>query len=479
VKKKIARVFEKHSTLLLTLWLVILFVLYSLLSILRHNHFQSGGFDLGLYDQGIWQYSRFLYPYNTIKERLILGDHLNLTLPLLGPLFYLWNNVKILLLFQSFCLTFSSLAVYLLAKKRNYSNKIALAVAFIYSFFYGLQQAVFFDFHPVVIATGLIPWLAYFFENKKTRLTVITTVLLLATQENMGLALVGLGCFYLFNKTLRKGAFLFILSGAFFTFAAVKATAALSPIGFEYQPEITLNPIKNLIELFNNPEKRQVWFYSFAWFSFLPLLSPGALIAVTIDLSQYFVTGNEFARMWSPFMHHRAILAPFLALGTLEALSLFKKRINLNYLAVLLVAVSLFLQYFFHFPLNKLIKPNYWQNEAWMSDNQTIFREIPSTASLAAQQNLIPHLSHRKEIYLIWPRAHDFDNNLCGQRSCWWLDFGGHPEYLVVDLHPNQWLTQLLESNENFNSAINNMEKTGKIKLIKQVNEARLYKITY
>ena len=59
------------------------------------------------------------------------------------------------------------------------------------------------------------------------------------------------------------------------------------------------------------------------------------------------------------------------------------------------------------------------------------------------------------------------------------LDFGGKPQYLVVDLHPYQWLTQLLESNENFESAVKNMERGGKIKLEKEVNQAKLYQITY
>ncbi|MBI4999322.1 hypothetical protein HZB97_00940 [Candidatus Gottesmanbacteria bacterium] len=49
----------------------------------------------------------------------------------------------------------------------------------------------------------------------------------------------------------------------------------------------------------------------------------------------------------------------------------------------------------------------------------------------------------------------------------------------MVDLHPNQWLTQLLESNENFGRAISNMEQTGKITLEKEANFAKLYRINF
>ncbi|MBI3559955.1 DUF2079 domain-containing protein, partial [Candidatus Gottesmanbacteria bacterium] len=84
---------------LLVIWIILLSVLYSTLSIIRHNHFQSGGFDLGVYDQAVWQYSRFQWPYNTIKDRFILGDHLTLTLPLLAPLFWFWSDARTLLIF--------------------------------------------------------------------------------------------------------------------------------------------------------------------------------------------------------------------------------------------------------------------------------------------------------------------------------------------------------------------------------------------
>ena len=101
-------------------WLIALSIAYSTLSIFRHNHFQSGGFDLGIYDQAVWQYAHFQWPYNTIKDRFILGDHLTLTLPLLAPLFWLWEDVRMLLIFQGFWISFSALAIYNIAKVRKF-----------------------------------------------------------------------------------------------------------------------------------------------------------------------------------------------------------------------------------------------------------------------------------------------------------------------------------------------------------------------
>ncbi len=474
------KVLEKKAFTILIIWVIILAFLYSLLSLLRHEHFQSGGFDLGLYDQAVWQYSRFIWPYNTIKERFILGDHLTLTLPLLAPLYWIWNDVRLLLIFQAFWIAFSAIAVYKLTLCRRLRPWVGLSMSFIYSLFYGIQYGVFFDFHPVIIGVGLLVWLIYFLEAKKKTLFVLTLMLLLLTQENMGLAVVSLGLIYIWKKPWRKTALLFIFGGLLFSAAAVKVVALFSPVGFQYWPQLAFSPAKIFWQFFDSSEKRQVWFYSLASFSFLPLFSFGAMSAVLLDLAQYFVTGPEFARMWSPFMHHRAILAPYLTLGTLEVLEfLRRKKISPAKVALLLVLLALLGQYAFHHPLNKLTKPIYWQKSSWMSDNQALFKYLPAGASLATQQNLIPHLSHRREVHLVWPRPHDFPDKRCGQISCWWLDFGGRPQYLVVDLRPDQWLTQILETNANFQAAVANMEKAGKIKLEKEVNSAKLYRISY
>lgn len=471
---------NKNAFKLLLAWIIVLSLLYSTLSILRHNHFQSGGFDLGLYDQAVWQYSHFLKPYNTIKERYILGDHLTLTLPLLAPLFWLWDDVRMLLIFQALWVSFSAIAIFKLCRLRKLSPLASLCLSFIYSLFYGIQQAVFFDFHPVVIGVGLIAWLVYFLESQKKKLFWFTLILLLLTQENMGIALVCLGIIYFFQKKYRWLAISFVIGGFCWSLLAAKIISVFSESGFQYWPEISLNPLKLAKGFFDSQEKRLVWLYSLSWFSFLPLFSPGAILAVLVDLAQYFITGSEFSRMWSPFMHHRAILAPFLLLGILDTFKILKKKkLHLEFVSLILVFIALGFQYFFHFPLNKLSKLVYLKNEPWMNDNRALFKLIPLEASLATQQNLVPHLSHRREIHLVYPRQHDFKDQPCGQISCWWLDFAGKPQYLVVDLHSNQWLTQLLESNENFASAVKNMEKANKISLEKEINQIKIYRINY
>ena len=155
-----------------------------------------------------------------------------------------------------------------------------------------------------------------------------------------------------------------------------------------------------------------------------------------------------------------------------------KKHINIGIVALILLLSCFAQQYVFHFPLNKLTKSTFWREEQWMRDDESMIARIPPTASIATQQSLIPHLSHRESIYLVWPRVHDIKSMPCGQLSCWWLDFGGHPQYLLIDLHPNEWLTQLLETNDHVAQALANMQKTGRIHLSQKIGDTALYTVT-
>jgi len=467
------------------IWIIALIfaTLYSTISIVRHSHFQSGAFDLGLYDQAIWQYSKFLFPFNTIKMRFILADHLTLNLTLLAPLYWIWDNVIILLIFQATWVSLSIVGLFKFIKIKGFSGIESVLLSSLYITFYGTQYAIFFDFHPVMIAVGIIPWLLLFWEQQRTKLIIACIILLLTTQENMGIALSSLSLYWFFHTKYLKQAIITGVIGLIYTALAFYTINFISDVGLEYTPHLPQTATQLAQEFYNSSEKQEVWLYTYSWFSFLPLLSPVANITIITDLAQYFITGPQYARMWSPFMHHRAILGIYTLLGTIVALKLLNKRLRINttILILFLVLSALFQQFHFNFALTKLLKPSFWQKQAWISDNNYTLSQIPTNARVAAQHSLVPQLSHREQIYLIYPRKNSFkqENSPCELDSCWWLDFAGEPEYLVLDTHPDIWLTMLLEERNNFTQAIENMESSGVIELYISKGGAKVYTINH
>jgi len=469
-----------------TVWLllILLALSYTSLSVLRHMRYESGGFDLGLFDQIVWKYSRFMVPYSTLKERLILGDHLTLTLPLLAPLYLLWDDVRVLLVFQAFWLMFSAVAIYLIARKRGMDSFRATIITGLYALFPGTQYSVLFDFHAVIIGVGLLPWIAYAVENRNYRAAWIMAGLFVLTQENMGFALAGLGCIYFLRKEHRQFALRAVVAGIVSSIIAIRVTAWLSPIGFEYRTVLPDSFAGFITQLFDHPDKRASWMMALGWFAFLSVLSPGALAAIVMDFAQYFITGPAVLRMWSPFTHHRAMLAVFLVLGSIDVLVWLKKRrIRYGIIIIAIACIALVQQYRMHYPLNNLTKAAYWRREQWMRDNDALISRVPRNAALAVQQNIAPHVTHRSRVYLAWPRAYVSTDTRCHVSDvsetdeCWWLDFPEDPQYLIVDTRSGQWYTQTLETSEHFIAALTTMEKRGYITPVESVGAARMYSV--
>ncbi len=476
--KKFIEFFKKHDLICIIAVSAIFAVAYSLLSVVRHMHFQSGAFDLGIYDQGLWQYAHFQFPYNTIKEKIILGDHLSLILPLLSPLYWVWDDVRLLLVFQAVWVSFSTIGIYLYLQKRLFTKFQSFLLSLTYILFYGIQFGIFFDFHPILLTVGLLAWWLYFWESNKWKLFWTTLFLILLTQENAGVAVIGICFIWFFQKKNLRLVGLIGLIGFVATAASFYAIHFFSEGHLQYVPQFADTPMGFVGSFFDQAEKQQVWWYSYISYGFLPLLSPGSVIAVVGDLAQYFTTGKAFDHMWSPFLHHRAILAIFLITGLSDVLRVIriKKRVLLTPLVIILFFWSVFVTYHYHFALTKLVHGDYWITTSWMKDNEDMLGHVPPNASVVAQQSLVPHLTHRNEIYLVYPRQ-DHLIRACVQSSCWWLDFDGTAQYLVVDTHDYEWLTMTLESIDNFRSAVENMEKAHVITLYYHKGQAKIYTI--
>jgi len=473
---------RRNSRLFFLIFLIFIFGLfYSFLSLRRHARFDSFAYDLGIFDQTVWLYSQFKLPFNTIKGKLILADHFSPSLVLLSPLFWLWDDVRFLLIFQAFWLAFSAWPIFLLAKKKL-SFWPGLAMSALYLSFFGFQHAINFDFHASVIAAGLAAWLLYFWEKNHWLVFSLLAVFFIGFKENLALSLVALGLVSFWKKPRRLAWLMIGFSLVYFLTVVKWVIPFFSGGTYEYQPKLPKSLFGYLQGLFWPKIKIETWLYSLAWFSFLPLLFPLSLIPVAIDLGQYFLAGAKYAGTWGLFMHYRASLAPFLAWGAIEGLAVLKKRVSFKYWWLIIILPALMIQYFRHLPLNRLFKAYFWQEKTWMKNNRQLISKVGKQASVVAQNNLVPHLSHRKKIYLLWPRKKEFllEESPCGRKSCWWLFWSGQPEYLIVDLHPGQAITHLLVKTEvELSQAIENMERMAILNLLKSKGESRLYQIDY
>jgi len=85
---------------------------------LTHARFGTFGFDLGIFDQGVWLLSRFRDPFVTIRGLPLFGDHASYILVLVAPLYWIWADPRLLLLLQVVFLAIPAASVYLIGMRR-------------------------------------------------------------------------------------------------------------------------------------------------------------------------------------------------------------------------------------------------------------------------------------------------------------------------------------------------------------------------
>jgi len=459
-----------HKPIVPVIFSFIFFVLYSILGVVRHNHYGSFGADLGFIDEVFWRYSQFDY------SKLLGGNHLEFTSLFLAPIYWIWADPRILIILQAFLISFSGIAVFLLAKRRKLNIYLCYSILFSYLTFYGVQSALWFDVHTSVFAASFLTWFLYFLDNNNKKASIVVFFLAIFSKENMA-AYVFLLCITYFIATRKKSALVFAgicVAYAYLLFYII--FPATLPTGYGYssnQGLLSGNPL----QMIDTQIKQRTLFYTFAWVGFVPLTAPWLLIPALGNLASYFILGREYVAAHEIYMHYRVDLAPLLAFATIFTIVKYR-RLNSKYIAIYLLVCSLFFQYSLHLPLSYLSKTWFWTRPSGVNAINKLKEELPENASLAAQNNIYPHVSQRDEISLLWPDTRFFkDNSPCDKSLCPWFRWEGSPEYIIVDLSPEWDIRHLLHQNSEYKQAVESMEKYGVIKKYKQEQTAIIYKV--
>jgi hypothetical protein len=236
----------------------------------------------------------------------------------------------------------------------------------------------------------------------------------------------------------------------------------------------------NLLNFFNTADKVKVIVYSLNHFGYLPLLNPLALIPFLGDLAHYFILGNDTTTSaQSIFLHYRVTDALLLVWPTILAVGKYK-NLNNKYLSIYILFFAFLTTYMLHAPLTYLSKAWFWTQSSGVTNINQAIKYLPKDAYIATQTNIAAHTSSRKLIVTIWGDKKDFPvNSPCGKSTCAWFKWAGKPQYLLVDTSPEWDARHLLANRPEFIEGLSNMEKVGKISLLRQFDSSKIYKVNY
>jgi len=364
-----------------------------------------------------------------------------------------------------------------LAKHYKLNNFVSNSLFGCYLAFFGLQFAVWSDVHTLVFGVAFLSWYLYFLSTKKTKLTYLFLLLAILCKEDIALLTLLISCtYFIFNKSktpLITGA----ISLTYLLFLFLIYFPNVVPGGYHFANPNGLLSDLNPYYFIDSVEKQKTLLYSIGWFGFLPLLSFIYTIPFLGDLAHYFVLGHVAVRTEGIFLHYRSSVGLLLVWPTIIAISKYKQLNNWK-VGLYLVFCAMLLQYYLHLPLSYLTKKWFWNLPPETSNIYYILETTPKDAAIVTQNNIAPHLTHRDQIYTLFPSVRDFPKNSpCGVVGCRWFRVGGDPKLLLVDIGPSWNILNLLGTREDFFDGIKNLEKNGNIVLINQKNSTKLYRV--
>lgn len=430
---------SSHNFIIPFLLFILFTIVYCFHSLYRHFTFNSHAFDLGIYTQSIYLYSKGEFAFSTLKHMPIISDHFGVILLLLSPIYRIFPDATTLLIIQSVFVALSGFFIYLISKKalNDVILSLVLTLAFLTS--PGLLSAITFDFHLATISVLPLSLILFAWYLKKNILYWGAFLFAILLKEDIPLLLFGLGIYQFLNNQKKLGFFTAIFSlisfylikfqimpffwkGSEEGYIVTSILPLFSPIDILYL--FIIKPSLFVDIIFNSPIKLQTIDILYRSFSFIPVLS--VLSWVTVLPYLFLRFSSNYQALWSNSFHHNANLIPFLAVSTILALTNFKFP-KKALLILLIFSLSLG-----GLSPNSLIWSPLKANFNNLSQRGYIYRslkKIPPNGRVSAQSPLVPHLANREKIYL-YPDIFD-------------------AEYIILDLSLSSYPITSQELSEN------------------------------
>ncbi len=448
-------IFNKRARLAVVAAVIVYFLFFSVITVMRHASFNSTAYDLGIFDQTIWGYSQGEMLTNTVRGINLLGDHMHPILFIFAPLYKFLPMPEGLLVLQSLALALGAMPIYWMARKRIGTAAAAL-ISTSYLLYPTLQYINMFDFHPEAFAVPLLLFALYFTDTKKYAAAIALLILTGLSKEHFPLALASIGAYiFLAHKKRKLGIILAAAGIAWFIinfklllphFAGDAAYAHIR--GYEYLGNGLFDAAKTAVL---HPQLVIGHLLALDKISYLTLLAfPAGAAAVALLGLPYLLLAAPFLAInllrsqdltTAILYQHNAELIPFIYFAAImgaqkltKLLSLLKlnnKRIAIGVFMLLttLTAAAAYGPFTTAYNIKELIPTEH------TAAGKQVLAGIPPDASVSADPLLLPHLTHRKEAYMF---PNPFITFMYGKE--FWLLQNGTAEgqskvdYVMVDL---------------------------------------------
>jgi uncharacterized membrane protein len=407
---------------------------FAWLSVLRHLAFQSHAFDLGNMDQAVWntlhgaplRFTDMVTPgeiaahpsgAHILTNRLAI--HVEPLLLLLAPLYLVHPAPSTLLVAQAAIVATGAIPAYLLARSLLGRPLVSLAFPLAYVLHPSLQNALLDDFHAVTLSAAFLLWAMYWLYADSMPGFWAATVLALATKEEIGLLVALLGVALLLRHRVQ-GALAIALGTAWFVVLVAVIIPHFNPGGrspYLARYAYLGHGLRGILSgALRHPDL--VWHTLTAAsrvtyldavlepLGFVSLLGLPVLLLVSPTLAINMLSADP--TMYSGFYQYSAEVVPYVVVsaivGTTVATRVARRlpggRWVAPVLAALIVVASVLetRTYGFTPVAAGFVIPSVGAHQQLET---RLLKSIPSGAVVAAADEIEPHLSDRRSVYLL------------------------------------------------------------------------------
>jgi uncharacterized membrane protein len=381
--------------------------------IVRHLRFNSGGFDLAIQAQVVWNTFHGRPFASSIEVFHYLGDHVSPLLALLAPLYLLWESPVALLVFQTLTLATVGPAAYRLARLEGLDPARSLLFSGVVLALPALGFLNRYDVHVLALAFPLLLWGIVWALERRLWWSRTALLAALAAREEVGLV-VGVLALVLWARR-RWGREALAWAAGSWAWSLV-ALFVLLPHFRDGVPSDTLRRYAYLGsspgEMLETLVTRPLWVLRFLFgkevrwlyliqlllpFAGRPLLAPLLLLPLLPALGHHLLSTN--LSQVSIYFQYTATLLPFLVWAAAASLRHAPPRTVWVVVAATLAAnvVDPALLARVGFPYAEVHGWERWVDAAAV---RRLAAEIPAEASVAASDAFAPHLAHRRRLWV-------------------------------------------------------------------------------
>jgi len=395
------------------------------LSILRHISLHSGGFDLGIFDQNIWNslHGRLFQASIAAKSPITLGQHFSPILLALVPLYAVWANPITLLVLQTLALGIAGIPLFWYTRQKL-GRVFAIVMVGAFYLSPALQSINLWEFHEIALVTPMMAFALFFLMNRSYAGFTICSLLMLLTKEEMGLVVAALGG-YVFLVQRRFWGLIWIAVGLAWTTTMLLWVIPFfrdETLGKDYQyierylylgdnvPSIIRTALTQpglVLAHLIVPVKIEFVLHLLIPLGFIPIIG-AELFALALPTFAYLLIGDNPFQNSIRFQYTAPILPTvfFAAVVGLERILKFcssriSSALRIRSTLIILVTVASAVNYYFQSPGPfglHFQKTNYTITERTLQAYQ-FMRLLPADAPVLAEAKFVPHLSHRRVIY--------------------------------------------------------------------------------